>query len=84
MIPSTQTCPPGLTFEYTGYIMAEHTFTKRTNYICVDKKPQPVPGSSASNIYSSALYLTEAHCSWKLPCGPVIHRRELTCVVCTI
>ncbi|XP_046861840.1 short-chain collagen C4-like [Xenia sp. Carnegie-2017] len=81
MIPARNICPSGWTLEYKGYLMAERHNHKRSEYICVDGKPEAILGSHA-NRDGALLYLVEGHCG-SLPCPPYIHGKELTCVVCT-
>ncbi|XP_076825532.1 uncharacterized protein LOC143471071 [Clavelina lepadiformis] len=83
MIPGRDTCPDGWTKEYSGYMMgnaygAKHT----TSPICVDNKPQVVPGTEGEQ-HGEYLYMVETDCH-SLPCEPYIAGRELVCVVCTL
>ena len=83
MIPGRDTCPPHWKKEYTGYIMSEHPGHKSTKpYLCVDDKPQVIPGSDTYRA-DGILYMVETQCP-SLQCQPFIHGRELRCVVCTI
>ena len=78
MIPSHYECPLGWRREYYGYLMAGHHLQKAaTQYTCVDKSLEQIPGSGTStNGYR--LYTVEAYCNF-IPCS----YKELTCVVCT-
>ena len=79
MIPSHYKCPSGWRREYYGYLMAGYyTHKAATQYTCVDKSLEPIPGSGAdTNGY--LIYTVEAHCNHHIPCSD----KELTCVVCT-
>ena len=79
MIPSHYECPPGWNTEYYGYLMAGyHGYKVATQFTCVDKSLEQVPGSGASaNGY--LFYNVEAYCGHFIPCND----KELTCVVCT-
>ena len=82
MIPSRYECPSGWRREYYGYLMAGHyTHKAATQFTCVDKSVEPIPGSGSSDS-GYQLYTVEANadCGAKfIPCNP----SELTCVVCT-
>ena len=79
MIPAKTSCPDGWTREYYGYLMTEHI--KRTEYVCVDKDMDPVPGSQ-HHIGSGHFWHVEGHCDG-VPCPPYNNYKELNCVVCT-
>ncbi|KAK3739043.1 hypothetical protein QZH41_011885, partial [Actinostola sp. cb2023] len=82
MIPGTYKCPAGWHREYYGYLMTEYyKHVHPMDYICVDKKADPVPASH-SNKDGALLYPVESACG-SLPCGPYANERELTCAVCT-
>ena len=79
MIPSHYECPNGWRREYYGYLMAGHYTNKAaTQFTCVDKSVEPIPGSGNGGGYH--MYTVEANndCGF-LPCSSY----ELTCVVCT-
>ena len=81
MIPSHYECPSGWRREYYGYLMAgHHTHKAATQYTCVDKSLEQIPGSSA-NTNGYLLYTVEANCNLvqHIPCS----EKEVTCVVCT-
>ncbi|XP_076825964.1 uncharacterized protein LOC143471387 [Clavelina lepadiformis] len=83
MIPGRDICPDGWTKEYTGYMMGSaHTAKHSTSPICVDDKPQVVPGTQGEQ-HGEYLFLIEIECN-SLPCEPYIAGRELVCVVCTL
>ena len=79
MIPSRYECPNGWRREYYGYLMAgEHDFKAATQYTCVDKSLEQIPGSDA-NDDGYHLFTVEAYCHPGIACSG----REVTCVVCT-
>ena len=83
MIPGNDACPKNWKKEYAGYIMGTSHGQKHSGqYICVDEKPQIVPGSAGAQA-GERLYLVETTCP-SLQCGPYVQGRELRCVVCTI
>ena len=79
MIPSHYECPNGWRREYYGYLMAGRiTHKAATQYTCVDKSLEQIPGSGAdTNGY--LIYTVEAYCGHHIPCSD----KEVTCVVCT-
>ena len=79
MIPSRYECPSEWRREYYGYLMAGNIGHKAaTQYTCVDKNLEQIPGTGANND-ARLLYTVEAHCNHFIPCSD----KELTCVVCT-
>ena len=79
MIPSHYKCPSGWRREYYGYLMTGHyTHKAGSQYTCVDKGLEQIPGSGA-NINGYLFYTVEAHCNNHIPCSD----KEVTCVVCT-
>ena len=85
MIPAKLTCPSSWTKEYDGYLMASTIFTPhyRTEFVCVDRSFEAIPGSVGDSGYNSGVfYFTEASC-YGMPCGPYNEEKELTCVVCS-
>ena len=79
MIPSHYECPNGWRREYYGYLMAGyHGHKAATQYTCVDKSLEQIPGSG-TNTNGYLFYTVEAHCGHFIPCSA----KELTCVVCT-
>ena len=79
MIPSHYECPNGWTREYYGYLMAgRHNNKAATQYTCVDKSLEQIPGSGLGRS-GYEFYTVEAKCGNFFPCSD----RELTCVVCT-
>ncbi|XP_077966125.1 uncharacterized protein LOC120335327 [Styela clava] len=83
MIPGRETCPEGWTTEYRGYVMAgSHGDKHPTEFICVDERPQVVPGTSGDQ-KGVFLFMVETQCA-SLLCEPFVAGRELRCVVCSI
>ena len=79
MIPSHYECPNGWRREYYGYLMAGYrSFKAGTQYTCVDKSLEQIPGSGGNN-GGYLFYTIEAQCGSFIPCSD----KELTCVVCT-
>ena len=79
MIPSRYECPPGWNTEYYSYLMAGlHTLKAATQYTCMDKSLEQVPGSG-SNTNGKLFFTVKAQCNHFIPCSD----KELTCVVCT-
>ena len=82
MMPARNDCPSGWTEEYHGYLMTEYyNHKKQRDFICVDKDPEYIPGTSG-NKNGALLYFVEGGCH-SLPCPPYVQHRELTCAVCT-
>ena len=81
MIPAMISCPSNWTMEYTGYIMSEHYTASSSTFECVDKTPEPIPGSYADN-GGGWFYFVEGNCNG-LPCPHYDPQKELTCAVCT-
>ena len=84
MMPARNDCPSGWTEEYHGYVVAEKDdHRKSSEYICVDKNAEAVPGSGAKR-NGALLYTVESHVciSISSPCH-YVNGRELTCPVCT-
>ena len=85
MIPAKTQCPTNWTTEYVGYLMSgAQSLSLPTEYECVDKDPESVPGLNAVGWNSgSALFdHVEASCNG-MACPPYEAGKELTCVVCT-
>ena len=85
MIPAKTQCPTNWTTEYVGYLMSEaQDHILPTEYECVDKDPESVPGLDAVGWTSgSAIFVhVEASCNG-MACPPYEAGKELTCVVCT-
>ena len=82
MIPAKMNCTSGWTREYYGYLMSAYVDTHyRTQFICMDRNMEAIPGLSA-NTNGALFYHAEATCNG-LSCGPYNTEKELNCVVCT-
>ena len=82
IISGKSRCYDGWTFEYSGFLMANHhADSGPTDYNCIDKNPENLPDGE-SHQYGRLLYFVEARCG-SLRCPPYIHGREFHCVVCT-
>ena len=82
MIPARNTCPPGWSREYYGFLMgAHHTHTKG-NYICMDQEMKTLPGHAADR-NGNVLYSVSSACNYGLDCPPYQNDKPLTCAMCT-
>ncbi|KAK3100542.1 hypothetical protein FSP39_021566, partial [Pinctada imbricata] len=82
MIPGKTKCKQYWTKQYSGYLMAGYYgHVAASQYICVDKDAEKIPGSSA-NKGGKLLYPVEARCG-SLKCPPYKDGQELACVVCS-
>ena len=45
MIPVITDCPTDWTRKYYGYLMSERVTNKRTEFVCMDKVMETIPGS---------------------------------------
>ena len=61
---------------------AAHGHDHPSQFICVDERPQVIPGTHGDQ-KGGLLYLVETHCA-SLLCEPFVGGRELQCVVCSI
>nr|KAG5693456.1 hypothetical protein BaRGS_022343 [Batillaria attramentaria] len=62
MIPGTDTCTPGWTLEYWGYLMTGvPSYTAASEYICVDSSMSVYPGAQADD-NGKLLVLTVSQC----------------------
>ena len=85
MIPAKTQCPTNWTTEYVGYLMSgAQGHALPTEYECVDKDLESVPGLDAVGWDSGGeiLYHVEASCNG-MACPSYEAGKELTCVVCT-
>lgn len=77
------TCPNNWQLEYRGYIMAgNHGDKHPSEFICVDERPQVVPGTHGEQ-KGGFLHMVETQCA-SLLCEPFVAGRELQCAVCSI
>ena len=84
MLPSSTSCPDGWHKEYDGYLVAARYNHPRTEYVCLDRTPETVPGSSADEALSY-FFQVEIVVSPgdRLPVAYETGK-ELTCAVCTM
>ena len=82
IVQGRNVCPPYWTLEYHGYIMSAHLSHKRTEFVCVDHRPDVIRGK-APNTNGALLYFVEVACGYGLDCPPFDNEKELTCAVCT-
>ena len=87
MIPARTSCYSGWTQEYGGYLVTEWDVTQHsTEFICVDKDYDVIPGSGADQFPATHLYHVEVDCSTgNIPCTFYQYNnyKEVTCVVCS-
>ena len=81
MIPGRYSCPSSWTREYYGYLMAELDQHYRTEYICVERSPEQLPGHIGHQA-STHMYPVRATCGG-LACPPYNTQKDITCAVCT-
>jgi len=83
MIPGTNVCPVGWKREYYGYLMAQKKYLKRTEFICVDHKPDLTVGTENWG-KGAFLHFVETRCG-VLPCRKGMYQDylEMTCVMCS-
>ena len=82
IIPGKSRCYDGWTFEYSGFLMANHhDHPAAADYYCIDKDPENLPGGEGDH-NGRLLYFVEARCG-SLRCPPYVNGREFHCVVCT-
>ncbi|XP_057307566.1 uncharacterized protein LOC130645557 [Hydractinia symbiolongicarpus] len=83
MVPATTECPEGWRREYYGYLMAQKSYLKRTEYICVDHQPDLTIGTENWG-KGALLHFVETRCG-VLPCNSGQYQEywELSCAVCT-
>lgn len=84
-IPGKLNCPDNTwTKEYSGYLMTGNHGHKHTYmFECMDEESTYVPGT-ISNTDGALFYHVGATCGNGISCGPYIHNKAITCVVCTI
>eukprot|EP00117_Sycon_ciliatum_P038877 scpid82922/ scgid28815/ Short-chain collagen C4 len=81
MFPARLTCPAGWNKEYDGYLMTAKYNLQRTEYICMDKQPEVMEGTS-KNVNGALLYFVETNSKTHVP-NAYIGEKELTCSVCS-
>ena len=81
MVPGRNICYAGWTLEYKGYLVAGYDGTPKSDYICLDDRPDSEFGGQ-SNQDGTILNFVQAKCG-SLKCPPYVDNRELTCAVCS-
>ncbi|XP_025114092.1 uncharacterized protein LOC112576074 [Pomacea canaliculata] len=82
MLPARDTCYPGWTLEYSGYIMTnDPKFAGGMEYICVDSSHGFIPSSHADE--NGALLLYTTFVCGSLGCPPYIGDNIVLCAVCS-
>ena len=91
MIPSRITCPANSQREYYGYLMAsQENYDHPSSFVCVDNTPEFLPHSSP--LYGAGLAFVIADCDGQdgksatlheCDSGEYVHKRQITCVVCS-
>lgn len=77
-------CPEGYVSDYTGYGFASRYCCsyQKTNYICLDNKPQEYARRTGTNYNQGIVWPMEASCG-SLPCPPYSQNREVLCAQCS-
>ena len=84
MIPAITNCPGGWNKEYDGYLVAARWNNPRTEYVCMDRSPESIPGGNANTLISF-FFQVEIVVSPETTLPPAyVTGSELTCVVCTM
>ena len=83
MVPARNTCLPGWTREYYGYLMAAHYTHGKNNHVCVDQQLTTLPGHAGYK-GGNLLYVVSAPCGFGLDCPPYQDKKPLACAMCTI
>lgn len=81
MLPGRYNCPSSWNREYYGYLMVEHDNHYRTEYICVDRNPEKVPGGEGQQS-SIHMYPVKVSCTG-IACPPFNSQKDVTCAFCT-
>lgn len=83
MLPASNTCWPGWTLEYSGFLMAgDSRHSAASEFICIDSTLEDRAGSERNENAKLLLY-TVSHCG-SLPCPPYANSKVVTCAVCSI
>jgi len=90
MVPGRTSCPgSGWTREYYGYLMTTSSVREsQTDYLCVDKFAEPLPGAYQSSTETGGhVGHVKANCikgnGEVHNCPEYASGREVACVVCT-
>ncbi|XP_069114818.1 uncharacterized protein [Argopecten irradians] len=81
MVPARTSCYQGWTEAYSGLLAAGHpTQTAATEFVCMDGRPEGIPGGSADN-NGKLFYAVKTKCG-SLQCPPYDNDQIVSCVVC--
>ena len=83
MIPSSTLCPSRWSKEYSGYLVAARWNLIRTTYVCLDGKPESLPGGDAQAKISYFFPVEIVNSDTTLPSNYETGK-ELSCAVCTM
>ena len=84
MMPASNICPDGWNKEYGGYLVAARWNHPRSEYVCMDRKPESIPDGNAERLISF-FFQVEIIVSPETTLPPAYETgSELTCVVCTM
>ena len=83
MVPAHNSCSRGWTREYYGFLMAAYQASRKTNYICMDREMETLPGH-AGDQKGNQLYGVATQCGLGLDCPPYQAEKPITCAVCTM
>ncbi|XP_062601852.1 short-chain collagen C4-like isoform X2 [Saccostrea cucullata] len=81
MIPAKLVCPQTWKLQYSGFLSAERSDYKGSDYICVDLNPEYLEGTRAVNADGRLIFPVQARCG-SLPCPPYKEKQYVSCVVC--
>ena len=78
MIPARMSCPSGWTIEYYGYLMSDdYDLPTSTEFVCVDRNPEIVAGSTDTDQNGALFHLVEGLCiQGNLPLLWALYRRS--------
>jgi len=80
MLPGKLNCPSDWFNEYSGYLVADHFQNSGSDWVCLDKSPEPYGPKYDS--WHAAMYPAEMRCG-PLPCSTFIAGNEISCVICS-
>lgn len=82
MIPGRDSCYPGWTKQYNGYLGTNRLdYVGATEYVCVDKFPEYLNGGERGT--DGALFHPVTYQCGALQCPPYTGNEVVSCVVCT-
>ena len=77
------TCPSDYVSDYTGYGFASYHGHYKTDFICIDDKPERFGRRGTSNDDQARMYPMETRCG-TLTCPPYTNYREVLCAQCSL